>query len=496
LLNFSRYVPALILSAGLLPSAWLLYRFPDTPQLGSAVDDVLYIGAATSLANHQGYREAAIAGNFWQTKYPPGYPLMLAAVLKLNLPARNFWIIVHSWLWLAAASLTLAWAMMQAGLNRVQAATVGALWTANPAASYAGTFALSDTPYCAVLFLAIGLAQRTNGASARIPVIAGALIGVACTIRTAGIVAGGALLMWLVWRRRVHAALYFSACAAVPPAIWLLWSGAHLPADRDPVTSYYFDYTGRWLQAIHNAGLGTMILKNLTYGVVALGGLLIASKSLLLLRAARDVILAGLGAAAIAESPISAFTAVAIGTASFQLFWLGTPDSRLLLTVSPAFLGAAVATFQSWPRIFRIAPLVVALADLYGTQNLAAIYSTERARLAALAPAYRFIEAELPSDAVILGDEQVWIGTGRRVIGMPMPLEYFYSNQADSAVDGFYLHYRDVAREFGAGYILITPWDLERSVRASGERFFAAIRADPDLRKMFSSNGVELFRVR
>jgi hypothetical protein len=495
-LKFSRYLPALILSMGMLPSAWLLYRFPDTPQLGTAVDDVMYLGAAKSLANNQGYREAALAGNFWETKYPPGYPLMLAAVLKLNPPVRNFWIIVHSWLWLAAASAALAWAMMQAGLNRVQAATVGALWASNPAASYAGTFAVSDAPYCAVLFLAIGFAQRTNAAAARFPVIAGALIGAACMIRTAGIIAGGSVLMWVLWRRRFHAALYFSACAALPPAIWLLWSGSHLPEARDPITTYYFDYTGRWLQAIHNAGLGTMILKNLTYGVVALGGLLIASKSLLLLRAARDIILVGLGAAVIAESPISAFTAVAIGTVAFQLFWLGTPDSRLLLAVSPAFLGAAVATFKSWPRIFWIAPLVVALADVYGTQNLAALFSTERARLAVLAPAYHFIEANLPSDAVILGDEQVWAGTGRRVIGMPMPMEYFYLNRVDSAVDGFYLHYRDVARQFGAGYILVTRWDLERSVRESGERFFAAIRADPGLEKVFSSNGVELFKVK
>jgi hypothetical protein len=494
--RFRRYLPALILCAGLLPSAWLLYRFPDTPQLGTAVDDVIYLGAAKSLANNQGYREAALAGDFWETKYPPGYPLMLAAVLKLNPPARNFWIIVHSWLWLAAASAALAWAMMQAGLNRVQAATVGALWTANPAASYAGTFAFSEAPYCAVLFLAIGFAQRTNGAAARIPVIAGALIGAACMIRTAGIVAGGAVLMWLLWRRRFHAALYFSACAAVPPAIWLLWSGAHLPAARDPITSYYFNYTARWLQVIHNAGLGTMILKNLTYGMVALGGLLIASKSLLLLRVARDVILAGLGAAAIAESPTGAFTAVAIATVAFQLFYWAPPDSRLLLAASPAFLGAAVVTFKSWPRILWIAPLVVALADVYGTQNLAALFSTDRARMTTLAPAYRFIEAKLPSDAVILGDEQVWTGTGRRVIGMPMPMEYFYLNQVDSAVDGFYLRYRDVAREFGAGYILTTPWDLERSVRESGDPFFAAIRADPGLEKMFSSNGVELFRMR
>ena len=111
---------------------------------------------ARSLADGQGYREAALPGNPWQTKYPPGYPVMLAAILKANPAARDFWIIAHSWLWLVAASVALAWAMLQAGLSAVQGGVVAALWAANPAACYVGTAALSEALYCALLFLAAG----------------------------------------------------------------------------------------------------------------------------------------------------------------------------------------------------------------------------------------------------------------------------------------------------------------------------------------------------
>ena len=45
-----RFYPALILLAGLLPSAWLLGSFTDAPQLGMMGDDVMYIGSAQSLA--------------------------------------------------------------------------------------------------------------------------------------------------------------------------------------------------------------------------------------------------------------------------------------------------------------------------------------------------------------------------------------------------------------------------------------------------------------
>lgn len=502
MLKFSRYLPALILSVGLLPSAWLLYRFPDTPQLGMAGDDVMYMGVARSLADGQGYREAALPGNPWQTKYPPGYPVMLAAILKVSPAAQSFWIIAHSWVWLAAASLALAWAMVQAGLSAVQGAVVAALWAANPAASLVGTVALSDAPYCAVLFLAVGCALNgcasNNGrAPTRMAVLAGVLVGVASTIRLSGLVACAAIAAWFLWSRRVQAAAWFFGSAAVLPAIWMVWARAHLPMSHDVITTFYFDYGERWLQTVRVVGLGTLIMKNLPYCLTALGGFVIASKTLVLLRAIRDLILLALTARALTEWAGGPFTAIAGATAAFYLGWNWPPDGRFLLAASPALLAALVVQLSSRPAIIQVAALaIVAIADAYGIASLSEVYTGQRGRLATLAPAYNFIEAEVPPDAIILGEEQVWLRARRQAIGMPLPKEYQYSGRVESATDGFYLRYAAVAHQFGASYMLVTPWDLSESMSEDQERFFAAVNSDPGLTRVFSSNGVELFRVR
>ena len=500
-----RSLPAMIVCVGLLPSAWVLLRFRDTPQLGFLLDDVMYIGAAQSLADTGAYREAALPGNFRQTKYPPGYPLLLAVILKLHPVARNFWIVAHSWLWLFAACITLAWAMTETGLSRLQSATVAALWAANPTAAFMGTSAMSEAPYCAVLFAAIGWAQRSSGARTAPAAVCGSLLGVACILRTVGILAGAAVVIWLVWRRRFRAALWVAACSAVLPGIWMYWSHAHLPPDGDFITRYYFNYGGAWLEAIRSAGPGVIIRTNFLYGVMALGGWLIASNSLLFLRIARDLFLIAIGAAALADWTGGAFTAIAMVSIVFHLGYNFTPDPRFLMPMAPALLAAL--TVKLSPRYFIVracAIAIVVVADIYGTAALAAGYSSQRERLNAYAPVYNFIRTQLPADAVILGgEEHVWLRTGRRVIGMPVPMDYFYLAQIDSGkaedeeLDRIFLRYRDAARTFGAGYLMLSPWGMGTELNAleKRERFLATVRSDPDLDRVFSSNGIELFRI-
>ena len=155
-----------------------------------------------------------------------------------------------------------------------------------------------------------------------------------------------------------------------------------------------------------------------------------------------------------------------------------------------------MAILSAPPAILRIFTLVVvAAADIYGSAGLARLYGSQRN--VAFARAYDFIRTELPPDAVILGDERVWLFTGRRVVGMAMPTEYHYLNLPDSQME-FFMGYKAVAHQFGAGYVLVGPWDgvhwdvpFDRA-----EQLAAAIRSDPDLERIFSQNGVELFRIR
>ena len=491
-----RFLPILILLAGLLPSAWLFYELRDTPQLGLAGDDVMYIGAARSLADHGAYRESALPGDPWQTKYPPGYPLMLAAILKWNPANLNFWIIAHSWAWMAVASFALAWAMRQTGLTRVQAAFVGALWAANPSGANAAIFAMADTPYCAVLFLVLGLVLRLDKDAARNAAVAGLLMGVACLIRSAGVVAIVGLVAWLFWRKSFKTALWFGISASILPAIWLLWSHAHLPAGHGPVAEYYFNYGGRWLETLRHAGFGSILRTNILFGLRSLGEWLIPVEKNSLPLAFVYISLLALGCAAIVEWGGGAITAVALATVGLQLFWNWPPNVRFFLPVAPAFLGAGVAMLSRRPAILWIFSLiVVAVADVYGIPGLAQSYASGRD--ARLPPVYSFIKSELPPDAAVLGDERVWLFTGRRALGMPAPMEYAYLDRLDSEIE-FFMTYHEVAHQFGAGYILLEPWDgIHWDVPLSQAKQLAdAMRSDPSLDRIFSQNGVDLFRIR
>jgi hypothetical protein len=491
-----RFLPVLILLAGLLPSAWLLYELRDTPQLGVAGDDIMYLGAAQSLAHDGTYRESALPGDPWQTKYPPGYPLMLAAILKWNPAALNFWIIAHSWLWLAVASVTLAWALRQTGLTAVQASMAATLWTANPSGANAAILALADAPYCALLFLALGLALRLEKTATWNATLAGLVMGVACLIRSAGIVAICGLVAWLLWRRSLKTAFWFGAAASILPAIWMLWSHAHLPPGHGPVAEFYFSYVGRWIQTVRQAGPGPTLVTNLRFGMKSLAEWLVPFEGGLLRQTLGYIFLLAFGCVALVEWNGGAVTAVALATAVFQLFWNWPPNGRFFLPVAPAFLGACVAMLSSRPATLRILTLVVvAGADIYASEGLARLYGSQRD--AGSATVYDFIRTELPKDAVILGDERVWLFTGRRVVGMPMPSEHRYLNLLDSQME-FFMSYKDVARQFGAGYVLVGPWDgLHWDVpfdRAG--HLAAAIRSDPGLERIFSQNGIELFRIR
>ncbi|MCC7174078.1 MAG: hypothetical protein IT159_02695 [Bryobacterales bacterium] len=63
------------------------------PHLGATGDDQLYLAAARSLAEGQGYRQWNLSGEPYQTKYPVLYPWLLSRIwtaapaFPANLPA-------------------------------------------------------------------------------------------------------------------------------------------------------------------------------------------------------------------------------------------------------------------------------------------------------------------------------------------------------------------------------------------------------------------------
>jgi hypothetical protein len=496
----SRWLPVLIVLAGMLPSAWLLLKFRDTPQLGFLMDDVMYIGAAQSLATTGTYRQPVLPGDPWQTKYPPGYPLLLAAILKLQPAARDFWIIAQSWIWLLLSAIALAWAMTESGLSRIQAATVAAIWASNPTASLVGTSAMSEVPFCAFLFLAVGFAQRAKrGNRVAMAAAAGILTGLASVIRTAGIFALPAVVLWLLWNKRWRAAFCFAICAAVLPALWIAWSRAHLPTTHDYITDFYFNYSAAWLYTLKTAGLRTMIPRNLVFSVMAIGGWFIASYSRMFLAVLRDVVLSVGAGLAMLEWDGGAFTAIWLVTVAVQVVYFFPADGRFYIAAAPATLAAVVVSLTPravWWKALALAAVVA--ANIYGTAELASDYSTKRELRAEFAPVDAFLTSQTPAGSVILtSDVHLWLRTGRPVISMPLPPEYFYIDQDDVAVDRFFLTYKRVALDYGARYLVLSPLGMGSELTSSGprERFFRSVHSDPSLQRVFASNGIEVFRI-
>ena len=77
-----RWIVWAVLAAALIPSARLAWEFRDLPHFGYFHDDSIYLVTAKSLAEGRGYRILSFPGEPPQTKYPPLYPALLAAVWK------------------------------------------------------------------------------------------------------------------------------------------------------------------------------------------------------------------------------------------------------------------------------------------------------------------------------------------------------------------------------------------------------------------------------
>ncbi len=70
--------------AALIPSAYLAWTLRTMPHLGFYHDDSIYWVSGRSLAMGDGYRIQSLPSQPYQTKYPPLYPALLAAIWKIN----------------------------------------------------------------------------------------------------------------------------------------------------------------------------------------------------------------------------------------------------------------------------------------------------------------------------------------------------------------------------------------------------------------------------
>ena len=455
----------------LFPAAWIFWRAIDVPHFGFLLDDAVYMASAKSLAEGNGYRIASLPGEPHQTKYPPGYPLLLSLVWRVapDFPANLRW---------AAAMGAVAFAAMSWLAWRGSP-----LVAVNPVAIFYGASLMSETVgLCALL-----------GAFALVPVsalVAGVCGGLAFLVRAAALpllVVGPA---WYAMRRDWRGAGLF-ACGMLPwVAGWQWWSASRRVRDASPQMSFYTDYFGYLAANFDWGGLGRVLGANLEAMLMSMGGLIwfdvsdgpLSSyrKTLVALVALGGVVrlVRGAGTSACATSVYAMFGSV---YCLILLPWNFSPNERFLLPVLPLLLagiveamrGMATAMFALWSkggganRGFAACALAgLGVAGLgWGMAQWRAItgYFPALLEQQRMRPdAYSWTRNNLPGDAVVLAyqESRLALHTGRHAIGMPLPSRLGYEGDR-KRIAAYFDTATEVARREGARYLYVTPQDFE-----------------------------------
>jgi hypothetical protein len=519
-----RSLAAAAVILALIPSAYLAWNSRDMPHLGYFHDDSLYLVAARSLAEGQGYRIASLPGAPFQTKYPPLYPALLSLVwnparpLEANLGA----IAVLAWLMVPLYVVAARVALHDLRVPASEAWWLCALIAANPFVALFGISLLSELPFSILLVAALALTERARRGSVRLAALAGVLAALAFLTRSAGIVllATGPALLW-AGRRRKHAVAY---TAAMLPGVagWMWWSHAHRLATSDVSLLYYTDYLGFYLRDA--ASLPLLVWRNLDVLANSMGGMVLLNvdESWWAKSIARVLAAAALVGASrlIRRDGWNAYTAFAACYLPMLLVWNYMPDQRFLLPVFPLVaaglveelrrvahaLGAAWRSRRIPERVTAacVAALLLAVLGLGLVQNVAAyrimlprFVDRYRTALAANRPAYAWITAHAPRDARFFAhlDAVLYLYTGRHACRLVVPPGLFYRAQAGKVV-ALYDAMPGYAHALGLTYALVTPGDLAGDVseanRAAARRRFPA---NPLLHAEYDSPGASVYRV-
>ncbi len=218
--------------------------------VGAFQDDAIYTVLAKSLATGQGFRMINLPGAPNATHYPPGYPLLLAALWKLwpsfpdNIVLFKF---VNAFFLAFAAVGTYAFSRERWALTVPQAVVTALVGTLSIVVLLLTGVVLSEPLFMAILMPALLLSERTAATgSVRTAVYAGLLIGALSMVRTLGAFALPAACLVLLIRGHWRAMFALGLSAALFLVPWQLWVGAHQGEIAAPLVGKYGSY-GAWL---------------------------------------------------------------------------------------------------------------------------------------------------------------------------------------------------------------------------------------------------------
>jgi hypothetical protein len=424
---------AVVLAVGLLTiTPW---------PVGVFQDDAIYVVLAKALATGEGFRMINMPGAPHATHFPPGYPLVLAALWKA-FPSFPDNIVVFKFLnalFLAGTAIgTYRFGRSRLGLAPLGAAVAAAAGTISVVVLMITGVVLSEPLYMLLVIPTLVLAERAaDDGTARTAVAAGALIGVLALVRTVGVFLLPAALVVLLLRRRWTSAAIVAASALVFILPWQLWISAYQGETPAPFVGKYGAY-GPWLAEGYRAGglpfAGAVIAKNANelFGFLGFISLPVAPAWPRFISLGTVMVLLAVGAVS-AWRRIPVTIVFLLGYGAVILAWPFEP-TRFALVWWPVLAGlfaAGVRRLWTWRparrplRGIRIAGLAAALivAGGYASYNVRGVRQKWWANIQSDAgtrakPIAEWVaRSTRPEDVVISDDDLiVYLYTGRRAV--------------------------------------------------------------------------------
>ena len=220
--------------------------------VGGFQDDAIYTILAKSLATGHGYRLLNLPGEPNATHYPPGYPLVLAALWRLwpSFPDNIVLFKFANTAFLSSAALgAYAFTRRRLAWSVPEAAVLGAAGTMSIVVLLITGVVLSEPLFMAMLFPVLLLAESAVDSPTPARTLgAGVAIGALALVRTIGVAVLPAAFLILLWRRRLRDAVRMLLGALLLLLPWQWWVTVHA-SEVPPVLSGKFGAYLPWLIA-------------------------------------------------------------------------------------------------------------------------------------------------------------------------------------------------------------------------------------------------------
>ena len=246
-----------IIAAIVMSVLWLVrYPFP----VGIAQDDGMYMILAKALATGRGFRTINLPGAPAGVHFPPGYPLLLAALWKLapNFPANTVIFALANIVLLGVAAAGLFVLCRRLGLTAPYAATCTLAGFLMPPALWMGTALLSEPLWLALTIWCLvwieSAIQRPRSIRWSTAIAIGLSAGLIALVRTqaAALVFGIVVVLAIRKEWKLVALTVLGALLALGP--WQIWVARHAAGIPAAVAGKYGPYATWLLDGLRDRG--------------------------------------------------------------------------------------------------------------------------------------------------------------------------------------------------------------------------------------------------